>query len=97
MNVRPLGDRLFIQQLAAKDKEGSIIIPESAQKPPTRGKVVAVGPGKTLEDGSVRPLELQVGDEVLFGDYSGDDIELEGETYRIISEEDVLGVVEEGE
>jgi chaperonin GroES len=85
-----------IKQLDAKNEtESGIIIPDDAKKKPTRGEVVAVGPGRILDDGSVQKVELRVGQQVLFGDYSGTEVEIDGEEYKVMREEDVLGVVEE--
>jgi chaperonin GroES len=96
MKFRPLQDRVLVKQLEAREKsEGGIIIPDDAKKKPTRGEIVAVGPGRALDDGSLRKVELKVGDQVLFGDYSGDDIEIDRVKYKIMREEDVLGVVED--
>ncbi len=96
MKLRPLQDRVVIKQLDAKNEtESGIIIPDDAKKKPTRGEVVAVGPGRILDDGSVQKVELRVGQQVLFGDYSGTEVEIDGEEYKVMREEDVLGVVEE--
>ncbi len=92
---RPLQDRLLIKRVAAEEKsKGGIIIPDSAKEKPVEGKVIAVGNGKSLDDGSSQALEVKVGDTVLFGKYSGTEIKLEGEEHIILRESDVLGVLE---
>ena len=95
MKVRPLHDRVIIKrQEEERTSPGGIVIPDSATEKPIRGKVVAVGNGKILEDGSVRKLEVKAGDRVLFGKYSGTEVKIEGEDHLILREDDVLGVVE---
>lgn len=95
MKIQPLHDRLLVARIAEEQKtKGGIIIPDTAKEKPVEGKVVAVGKGKLLEDGSLRPLEIKAGDLVLFAKYGGTDIRLGGEDYLILREEDVLGVVE---
>ncbi len=95
MNIRPLHDRVIIKR---KEEErtspGGIVIPDSAAEKPIRGEVTAVGKGKILENGDVRPLDVKVGDKVLFGKYSGTEVKIEGEEHLIIREDDVLGIVE---
>lgn len=92
---RPLHDRLLVKRVEAEEKsKGGIIIPDSAKEKPVEGKVIAVGNGKTLENGERRALELKVGDTVLFGKYSGSEIKIDGEEHIILREDDVLGVVE---
>ena len=92
---RPLQDRVLVKRVAAEDKSrGGIIIPDSAKEKPVEGKVIAVGNGKVLDDGSVQSLDVKVGDKVLFGKYSGTEIKLEGEEHVILRESDVLGVLE---
>jgi chaperonin GroES len=95
MNIRPLHDRLIVRR---KEEErttaGGIVIPDSATEKPIRGEVVAVGNGKILEDGNVRPLDVKVGDQVLFGKYSGTEVKVEGEELLVMREEDVMGVIE---
>jgi len=94
MNIRPLHDRLLVKRVAEDEKsKGGIIIPDSAKEKPIEGKVVAVGSGKLLEDGSVRPLDVKKGDRILFGKYSGTEIKIEGEEHLILREDEVLGVV----
>ncbi len=95
MNIRPLHDRLLVKRVAEEEKtKGGIIIPDTAKEKPIEGKVVAVGNGKILEDGSVRPLEVKKGDRILFGKYSGTEIKIEGEEHLILREDEVLGVIE---
>jgi chaperonin GroES len=93
MNVRPLHDRLIIQRLdEGEQKVGGIIIPDSAKEKPQQGKVIAAGNGKTHDDGKRVPLDVNAGDTILFGKYSGQEIKLDGEDYIIMREDDVLGV-----
>jgi len=94
MNIRPLYDRIVVKRLDEQEqKVGSIIVPDSAKEKPQEGEVVAVGKGKRGEDGKLIPLELQPGDRILFGKYSGSDIKLDGEEYLIMREDEVLGVL----
>ena len=93
MKVRPLHDRILVKRLGTEEKtKGGIIIPDTAQEKPQEGKVEAVGSGKILDDGSVRPLDVKVGDKVLFSKYGGTDINIDGNEYLILREEDVLAV-----
>ena len=95
MNVRPLHDRIIVQRLEeGEQKIGGIIIPDTAKEKPQQGKVIAVGKGKVNEDGKVLPLDVKVGDRILFGKYSGSEIKIDGEEHLIMREEDILGVVE---
>jgi chaperonin GroES len=95
MNIRPLHDRILVKRVAEEEKtKGGIIIPDTAKEKPIEGKVVAVGNGKILEDGNVRPLEVKKGDRILFGKYSGTEIKIEGEEHLILREDEVLGVIE---
>ena len=95
MKFRPLHDRVLVQRIEEQKKsKGGIIIPDTAAEKPQEGRVVAVGSGRVLEDGSVRPVELKKGDRILFGKYSGNEIKLDGEDHIIMREEDVLAVVE---
>lgn len=92
---RPLQDRLIVKRLAEETKTtGGIIIPDSAKEKPLQALVVAVGNGKVLEDGKVRPLDIKAGDTILFSKYAGTEIKLDGEDHLILREEDVLGVME---
>ncbi len=95
MNVRPLHDRILVQRLEDKQEksEGGIIIPDSAKEKPQRGKVTAVGNGKTLDDGTKVALEVKKGDKVLFGKYAGTEVKIEGDEFLILREDDVLAVI----
>ena len=95
MNIRPLHDRIIVERLEEETTTAAgIIIPDSAKEKPQQGTVVAVGKGKVTEDGKVLPLDVKVGDKVLFGKYAGTDIKLEGKEYLMMREDDILGVVE---
>ena len=95
MKIRPLYDRIVVQRIEEKETvRGGIIIPDSAKEKPQEGKVLAVGKGKILEDGKVRPLDVQAGQRILFGKYSGNDIKLDGEEYLLMREDEVLGILE---
>jgi chaperonin GroES len=95
MKIRPLQDRLIVKRVAEEEKtKGGIIIPDTAKEKPLEGKVIAVGNGKVLEDGKVRPLDIKAGDRILFGKYAGTEVKIEGEDHLILREEDVLGVIE---
>ena len=95
MDIKPLGDRVVIKPLEAENKsKGGILLPDTAKEKPQEGKVVAVGKGKTLEGGSVQALEVKVGDKVLYGKYSGNEITTkDGEELLIMREEDVLAII----
>ena len=93
--IRPLQDRIIVKRVQEEEKtKGGIIIPDTAKEKPIEGKVLAVGNGKVLEDGKVRPLDVKAGDRILFTKYAGTEIKLDGEEHLIIREEDILGVVE---
>ena len=95
MKIRPLHDRVIIERLEAETKSaGGIVIPDTAAEKPIKGKVVAVGNGKILEDGSVRKLDVKVGDKVLFGKYSGTEIKMDGKELLVMREEDLMAVLE---
>ncbi|WP_437818563.1 co-chaperone GroES [Sorangium sp. So ce1078] len=95
MKIRPLQDRIVVKRVESESKtKGGIIIPDAAKEKPIEGRVVAVGNGKVLKDGKVRPLEVKVGDKVLFGKYSGTEVKLDGEEHVLIREDDVLAVTE---
>ena len=95
MAIRPLHDRILVKRVKEEEKtKGGIIIPDTAKEKPIEGEVVAVGNGKVLEDGTIRPLEVKVGDRVLFGKYSGTEVKLEGEERLIVREDDILAVLE---
>jgi len=92
--VQPLGDRILLKPLEAQDKtKGGIILPDNAKEKPQEGEVIAVGKGKVLESGKVEPLEVKVGDKVLYGKYSGTEIKVNGEDYLIVRDEDVLAII----
>ena len=94
MNFRPLHDRVAVKRVAQEDKTaGGIIIPDTAQEKPQEGKVVAVGPGARSEDGKVHPLEVKVGDRVLFGKWSGTEVKIDGDELMIMKESDIMGVL----
>ena len=94
MKVRPLHDRLLVRRVEEKEQvKGGIIIPDSAREKPQEGEVVAVGNGKVLDDGSKQALDVKVGDKILFGKYSGTDIEIDGEDMLILREDEVLAVL----
>ena len=93
--IRPLHDRVIVRRLEEERKSaGGIVIPDSAKEKPIQGEVIAVGTGKILEDGKVRPLDVKKGDRVLFGKYAGTEVKLDGEEHLILREDDVLGVIE---
>lgn len=95
MKIRPLQDRLIVKRLKEEEKtKGGIIIPETAKEKPLEAEVIAVGNGKVLEDGKVRPLDVKAGDRVLFSKYAGTEIKIEGEEFLMLREDDVLGVIE---
>jgi chaperonin GroES len=92
---RPLHDRILVKREDAEEKsKGGIIIPDSAKEKPVEGVVIAVGNGKFLDDGKTRPVSLEVGNKILFGKYSGNEIKLDGVEHVILREEDVLGVLD---
>jgi chaperonin GroES len=95
MKVRPLHDRILVKRVEEEKKsKGGIIIPDTAKEKPQEGRVVAVGTGKVLEDGTTRALEVGKGDRVLFSKYSGTEVQIDGEEHLIIREEDVLAILE---
>ncbi|TMB48005.1 MAG: co-chaperone GroES [Deltaproteobacteria bacterium] len=96
MKIRPLQDRVIVRRLeeAVEKTKGGIIIPDTAKEKPQQGKVIAVGKGKVNDDGKLTPLDVKVGDKILFGKYSGSEIKIDGEEHLIMREEDILGVVE---
>lgn len=95
MEIKPLGDRVVVKPLEAEAKtKGGILLPDTAKEKPQEGKVVAVGKGKTLDNGTIQPLEVKVGDKVLYGKYSGNEITTtEGDELLIMREEDILAIV----
>jgi chaperonin GroES len=95
MKVRPLHDKVLIQRLDTEETtKGGIIIPDTAKEKPQEGKVIAVGTGRILEDGTKKPLDIKKGEKVLFNKYGGIDISIDGEDYLILREEDILAVVD---
>ena len=95
MKLRPLQDRIIVKRVEEETKTaGGLFIPETAKEKPQRGEVLAVGNGKRTEDGKVLPVDLKVGDKVLFGKYAGTEIKLDGEDLLIMREDDILGVTE---
>jgi chaperonin GroES len=95
MKIRPLQDRVIVKRLEEEEKtKGGIIIPDTAKEKPQEGKVIAVGKGKMTEEGKLIPLDVKVGDKILFGKYSGTEVKIEGEEHLIMREEDILGVIE---
>ena len=95
MKVRPLHDRILVKRLDEEEKtKGGIIIPDTAKEKPQEGEVVAVGGGKILENGTKVPMDVKVGDKIIFGKYAGSEIKVDGKEYLIMREEDVLGVIE---
>ena len=96
MKIRPLQDRVILKRVKEEEKtKGGIIIPDTAKEKPIEGEVLAVGKGKVQDDGTVRPLDVKVGDRVLFGKYSGTEVKIDGEESLIVREDDILGVIEQ--
>ncbi|MBI2894948.1 MAG: co-chaperone GroES [Deltaproteobacteria bacterium] len=94
MKIRPLADRILVKRLSSEEKtRGGIIIPDTAKEKPIEATVVAVGNGKLLKTGKVRPLEVKAGDRILFGKYSGNEVKLDGEEHLILREDEVLAVI----
>ena len=96
MKIRPLQDRVLVKRLEdeVEKTKGGIIIPDTAKEKPQQGKVIAVGKGRVNDEGKVMPLDVKVGDTILFGKYSGSEIKIDGDEHLIMREEDILGVVE---
>lgn len=95
MNIKPLNDRILVQRLEAEAKtEGGIILPDTAKEKPNQGKVIAVGKGAKDKDGKRVPVQVNVGDRILFSSYAGTDLKLESQEYIILREDDVYGVIE---
>ena len=94
MKIRPIQDRVVVRRVEEEEtSKGGIIIPDTAKEKPVEGEVVAVGKGKVTEKGEVRPLDVKVGDRVLFGKYAGTEVKIDGEEHLILREDEVLGVV----
>lgn len=95
MKIRPLQDRVIVKRIEEEGKsKGGIIIPDSAKEKPQEGKVIAVGKGKVNDEGKLIPLDVKVNDRILFGKYSGSEINIDGDEHLIMREEDILGVIE---
>jgi chaperonin GroES len=96
MKIRPLQDRVLVKRLEdeVEKTKGGIIIPDTAKEKPQQGKVIACGKGRVNDDGKLTPLDVKVGDTILFGKYSGSEIKIDGDEHLIMREEDILGVVE---
>jgi len=93
MKIQPLGDRVLLKPLDPEEKtKGGIVLPDTAREKQQKGKVVAVGKGRVLDDGKIKPLEVKVGDTVLFGKYSGSEVKVDEEEYLLVKEEDILAV-----
>jgi chaperonin GroES len=95
MKIRPLHDRVIVKRLEEeRTSPGGIVIPDTAAEKPVQGKVMAVGKGKILEDGTVRALDVKVGDKILFGKYSGTEVKVDGDDLVVMREEDVMAIIE---
>jgi chaperonin GroES len=95
MKIKPLHDRAVIRRLEdQRTSPGGIVIPDSAAEKPIRGEVVAIGKGKILENGDIRPMDVKVGDKVLFGKYAGTEIKVDGEELVVMREDDIMAVIE---
>jgi chaperonin GroES len=95
MNLRPLQDRIIVKRLEEENKTaGGLYIPDTAKEKPQKGEIIAVGKGKVTEDGKVLPIDVKVGDKVLFGKYAGTEIKIDGVDFLIMREDDILGVIE---
>lgn len=95
MNIRPLHDRVIVKRSEKeRTSPGGIVIPDTSTEKPIRGEIVAVGNGKVLDDGQIRPLEIKTGDKVLFGKYAGTEVKIDGEEMLVMREEDILAVLE---
>ena len=95
MKIRPLHDRVIVKRLEEdRTSPGGIVIPDTAAEKPIRGKIVAVGNGRILENGQVRPCDVKVGDKILFGKYDGTEVKIEGEEFLVMRQEDVMAVIE---
>ncbi len=96
MKIRPLGDKVLVQRMEAETKTaGGIVLPDTAKEKPQRGKVISVGEGKTLDDGSKQQMQVKKGDLVLFTSYAGTEIKIDGKEYLIMSESDIMAVIED--
>lgn len=96
IKIQPLGDRVIVKPLEQKEvKKSGIIIPETAKEKPQEGEIVAVGKGRTTEDGKLVPMEVKTGDKILYGKYSGTEVKINDEEYLIMREEDILGIIKD--
>ena len=94
MAIQPLADRVLVKPLEAKEKtKGGIVLPDTAKEKPQEGEIISAGKGRTAQDGKTTPLEVKIGDKVLYGKYSGTEISVDGEDYLILKEEDILAIV----
>lgn len=91
--IRPLGDRVVVKVVKEEKTAGGLYLPDNAQEKPQTGEILAVGPGKVLDNGSRQTVDVAVGDRVLFAKYSGTEVKLDGETYLLLAEKDILGVI----
>ncbi|MGR9073842.1 MAG: co-chaperone GroES [Gammaproteobacteria bacterium] len=95
MKIRPLHDRVIVKRVEEeRTSSGGIVLPDSAKEKPSQGQVLAVGKGKLLDSGEVRPLDVKVGDRILFGKYAGNEVKVDGEELIVMREEDIMGVLE---
>jgi len=95
MSIRPLHDRVLVRRMEDETKSaGGILIPDNAKEKPSRGEILAVGNGKHLDNGDVRPLEVKVGDKVLFGKYAGNEVKVDGEELLVMREDDIVGIID---
>lgn len=95
IKIRPMHDRIIVRRIDEDERtSGGILIPDSAKEKPTQGEVVAIGPGKVLDNGDVRPVDVKVGNKVLFGKYAGTDVKHEGKDLLVIREEDIIAIIE---
>ena len=95
MNIRPLHDRIIVKRMEEERKSpGGIVIPDAAAEKPIKGEVIAVGNGRVMENGEVRPLDVKAGDKVIFGKYSGTEVKVDGEELLVMKEDDIMGVIE---
>ena len=94
MKFRPLHDRVLVESLESEEKTaGGIIIPDTAKEKPQEGKVIAAGPGAKSEDGKITPMDVKVGDHILFGKWSGTEVKIDGKEYSIMKESDIMGII----
>lgn len=94
IKIQPLGDRVIVKPLEQKEvKKSGIIIPDTAKEKPQEGQIVAVGKGRTTDDGKLIPMEVKIGDKILYGKYSGTEVKINDEEYLIMREEDILGII----